>query len=1101
MANFVQRYEKGMLVGEGTTARVYKGVDLYTNESVAIKIAHGALAKHNRFVLRWQREVALLGKLQHPRIVPLIDANARYHQELYMIMQYAEGGSLHDRLYAGCLVRHALRWMYQILEGLSFIHSYGVVHQDIKPENVLLTADGDIWLADFSVARTRPELLINRQDITGTPEWYAPEQRMKVAAEIGPWTDLYSWGKILEQLSTSVGYRSNELAYIIDGCLMLDPQQRFRCASEIMPLLYKAIEHLPSNILRKRLRLQEMPRQIFILKNAFKVPEDEIPKWTKGAVASINKIEQNAFPELRSLKLLSLNSNWGIPESLLQKLWVLTQEVIQQGKTNVVFLVGEKELGKRGLARHYARLLSERGVMDNRILSYSKNSSLDDGYRGTIRQMLSPWGEDRNSFVQRLKRWLARVKQATLEDMGREAIALAKWSGFIEPNEATVDSGLGLVFLFQHLQRLAWKGGVSLILENPEYCTVSGDGLDICETVLSGVLGKRSMLLICTVSEEYLSENPKINAKVEALYQMGATKIQIDKLTDRQTISYIERFCHVPEKHRENVIRFCQGKVTLAKMLIKSLAFRRRCEWNSVIGKFALTNNCSIPKNMNDFLDQHLQEAFQWIEKPESAKEVLAVMLCSVGSVDQTVVNEINAQGVNELINVGIIAQKDRHLSFSIPQLRELLYEWLQSSIDFKKIHEKIALAWFSISEKKGLRYDMEIGRSFLLAGQPHKAIARLMYAAREAREARLWQLVEQIGGMIVQASVQNNSLVGKIEGLLYLTESQLRIGKEYQAEESLNKLKSVKNIDRQTKGRVAYLEAEVCISRKDWTAASQMLRQSQVWYADILDTRGQAQAFMRQGHLLFIHNKLQRAADRFAQVLRISDNDTLSWAETQARLVETRLRLGWYKGLHDDVERFLKIAQMNSDIHHMAYATYAAGLLLITQNRRSEGLYRLQTAQALSALCGDNELLKQSIENQGFIYFLQEDWERASFIQKKLIHFYNIRRNIDSMKVAQIRLHCTMLLRHPYEKESLQISNLEDYEAHTQYWWWVYQIINKPHNCKRYWANAKLVTEPRVWDLALYKTLVYIASIKECSVIRIGILNEVRERFQQRFK
>ena len=89
--------------------------------------------------------------------------------------------------------------------------------------------------------------------------------------------------------------------------------------------------------------------------------------------------------------------------------------------------------------------------MDNRVLSYSKGSSFDDGYRGVIRQMLSPWGEDRKSFVQRIKRWLARANQSSLQSMEREAIALAKWSGFVEPNEPSVDNGLGLVFLFQHL--------------------------------------------------------------------------------------------------------------------------------------------------------------------------------------------------------------------------------------------------------------------------------------------------------------------------------------------------------------------------------------------------------------------------------------------------------------------------------------------------------------------------------------------------------------------------------------------------------------------------------------------------------------------------
>ena len=293
MADFAQRYERGKLLGEGSTARVFKGVDIYTNEDVAIKIAHGMLGAHTRFIQRWQREIALLGKLQHPRIVPLIDADAQAGHNLFMVLAYAEGGSLEDRLSAGCLVRHALKWLYQTLEALSYIHSYRVVHQDIKPDNILLNEDGDIWLADFSVARTRSELLGNRKDITGTPSWFAPEQRMKKAAEIGPWTDLYAWGRILELVISACGYRSGEFDRIISGCLELDPQQRFRSSAEIFPLFEQASEALPHNILRRRLRLRDQPRQIVIVKNAFEFPDDLIPKWKRGTVPKTVELKPN----------------------------------------------------------------------------------------------------------------------------------------------------------------------------------------------------------------------------------------------------------------------------------------------------------------------------------------------------------------------------------------------------------------------------------------------------------------------------------------------------------------------------------------------------------------------------------------------------------------------------------------------------------------------------------------------------------------------------------------------------------------------------------------------------------------------------------------
>jgi len=212
-------------------------------------------------------------------------------------------------------------------------------------------------------------------------------------------------------------------------------------------------------------------------------------------------------------------------------------------------------------------------------------------------------------------------------------------------------------------------------------------------------------------------------------------------------------------------------------------------------------------------------------------------------------------------------------------------------------------------------------------------------------------------------------------------------------------------------------------------------------------------------------------------------------------------LRLGWMKGLHQEVEKFLKVAQQNADIHHMAYATYAAGLLLITQERRKEGLYRLQTAQALAASCGDDELLSQSLENQGFIYFLQEDWDRACFIQGKLIHFYNIRMLTDQKNVAQIRFHCAKEMVTTTTIATLELDNIEAHNEHVQYWWWIYHIVHYKSDAQEYWNKAKEVSVPKVWDLALYKMLDHLATLNYCSAIRVGILSELRDRFQQRFK
>ena len=117
---------------------------------------------------------------------------------------------------------------------------------------------------------------------------------------------------------------------------------------------------------------------------------------------------------------------------------------------------------------------------------------------------------------------------------------MAKWCGFLESNEQAVDNGLGLVFLFQHLQALSWKGGTVLVLEDPEFCTVNGDGLDICETLLSDVFSNRPVLVLATLSDDLVNERPLVKHKIGILERMGAEILEIAPWSDSEIVDHIE---------------------------------------------------------------------------------------------------------------------------------------------------------------------------------------------------------------------------------------------------------------------------------------------------------------------------------------------------------------------------------------------------------------------------------------------------------------------------------------------------------------------------------------------------------------------------------
>jgi serine/threonine-protein kinase len=190
-------------LGQGGMGAVYKGCQETMDRLVAVKVLPRSLASDKEFIGRFNQEARAAGRLNHPNIVAGIDAGFAdgYY---YFAMEYVEGTNLADRLEGDGPLDEAevLEVGRQVARALDHAHSSGVLHRDVKPENIILTPEGVAKLCDLGLARTASEdLRLTRSGVAvGTPDYISPEQINGEPPT--PAADIYSLGCTLFHLAT-----------------------------------------------------------------------------------------------------------------------------------------------------------------------------------------------------------------------------------------------------------------------------------------------------------------------------------------------------------------------------------------------------------------------------------------------------------------------------------------------------------------------------------------------------------------------------------------------------------------------------------------------------------------------------------------------------------------------------------------------------------------------------------------------------------------------------------------------------------------------------------------------------------------------------------
>ena len=206
MDNLVGQQIKGYrlleTVGAGGFGAVYRAEQPQIGREVAIKIILPEYANHPDFIRRFEVEAQVIARLEHPHIIPLYDY-WRDADGAYLVMRYLRGGSLRDLLKERPMTQpEASRTVDQLAGALAVAHRNGVIHRDIKPDNILFDEDRNAYLTDFGIAKDlSSEINVTKADmVVGSPAYLSPEQVR--ADDVTPRSDIYSMGVLIYEMLT-----------------------------------------------------------------------------------------------------------------------------------------------------------------------------------------------------------------------------------------------------------------------------------------------------------------------------------------------------------------------------------------------------------------------------------------------------------------------------------------------------------------------------------------------------------------------------------------------------------------------------------------------------------------------------------------------------------------------------------------------------------------------------------------------------------------------------------------------------------------------------------------------------------------------------------